>query len=187
MTQEPNRAATMDKIVALSKRRGFVYPGSDIYGGLANTWDFGPLGTELRNNIKQLWWRMFVQKRRDMVGLDAGVLMHPKVWEASGHVGGFNDPMVDCRETRARYRAEFDAIFFNIAYGPGCSIPAELGCDADEQGSLLTDTDHETSIPGIYAAGDITPGSKLAVRAAAEGTRAAIGVRRSLLPPERRV
>ena len=106
MTQEPNRAATMDKIVALSKRRGFVYPGSDIYGGLANTWDFGPLGAELRNNIKQLWWRTFVQKRRDMVGLDAGILMHPKVWEASGHVVNFNDPLVDCKTCKSRFRAD---------------------------------------------------------------------------------
>ena len=106
MTQVPNRAATMDKIVALSKRRGFVYPGSDIYGGLANTWDFGPLGTELRNNIKQLWWRTFVQKRRDMVGLDAGILMHPRVWEASGHVVNFNDPLVDCKTCKSRFRAD---------------------------------------------------------------------------------
>lgn len=106
MTQEPNRAATMDKIVALSKRRGFVYPGSDIYGGLANTWDFGPLGAELRNNIKQLWWRTFVQKRRDMVGLDAGILMHPRVWEASGHVVNFNDPLVDCKTCKSRFRAD---------------------------------------------------------------------------------
>jgi glycyl-tRNA synthetase len=103
---ETTRAATMDKIVALSKRRGFVYPGSDIYGGLANTWDFGPLGVELRNNIKQLWWRNFVQKRRDMVGLDAGILMHPRVWEASGHVVNFNDPLVDCKTCKARFRAD---------------------------------------------------------------------------------
>lgn len=106
MKQDKNRAATMDKIVALSKRRGFVYPGSDIYGGLANTWDFGPLGAELRNNIKQLWWRTFVQKRRDMVGLDAGILMHPKVWEASGHVVNFNDPLVDCKTCKSRFRAD---------------------------------------------------------------------------------
>lgn len=106
MTQESNRAATMDKIVALSKRRGFVYPGSDIYGGLANTWDFGPLGVELRSNIKQLWWRTFVQKRRDMVGLDAGILMHPRVWEASGHVVNFNDPLVDCKTCKSRFRAD---------------------------------------------------------------------------------
>jgi glycyl-tRNA synthetase len=103
---ETQRAATMEKIVALSKRRGFVFPGSDIYGGLANTWDFGPLGVELRNNIKQLWWKSFVQRRRDMVGLDAGILMHPKVWEASGHVVNFNDPLIDCKTCKARFRAD---------------------------------------------------------------------------------
>jgi len=96
----------MEKIVALSKRRGFVFPGSDIYGGLANTWDFGPLGVELRNNIKQLWWRTFVHRRRDMVGLDAGILMHPRVWEASGHVVNFNDPLVDCKTCKSRFRAD---------------------------------------------------------------------------------
>lgn len=96
----------MEKIVALSKRRGFVFPGSDIYGGLANTWDFGPLGVELRNNIKQLWWKTFVHRRRDMVGLDAGILMHPRVWEVSGHVVNFNDPLVDCKTCKARFRAD---------------------------------------------------------------------------------
>jgi glycyl-tRNA synthetase len=100
------RAATMEKIVALAKRRGFVYPGSDIYGGLANTWDYGPLGVELKNNIKQLWWRTFVQRRQDMVGLDAGILMHPRVWEASGHVVNFNDPLVDCKTCKSRFRAD---------------------------------------------------------------------------------
>lgn len=96
----------MDKIVALCKRRGFVYPGSEIYGGLANTWDYGPLGVELKNNVKQLWWRTFVQRRRDMVGLDGGILMHPRIWEASGHVVNFNDPLVDCKTCKARFRAD---------------------------------------------------------------------------------
>ena len=100
------RTATMEKVVALAKRRGFVFPGSDIYGGLANTWDMGPLGVELKNNIKQLWWRTFVQWRRDMVGLDAAILMHPKVWEASGHLVNFNDPLVDCKTCRSRFRAD---------------------------------------------------------------------------------
>jgi glycyl-tRNA synthetase len=100
------RAASMDKIVALAKRRGFVFPGSDIYGGLANTWDYGPLGVELKNNIKQLWWRTFIHRRRDMVGLDAGILMHPRVWEASGHVVNFNDPLVDCKTCKSRFRAD---------------------------------------------------------------------------------
>jgi glycyl-tRNA synthetase len=106
VTTAPTRQVTMEKIVALCKRRGFVFPGSDIYGGLANTWDYGPLGVELKNNVKQLWWRTFVQRRRDMVGLDAGILMHPKVWEASGHVANFNDPLVDCKTCKSRFRAD---------------------------------------------------------------------------------
>ncbi len=105
-TIQTTRAATMEKIVALCKRRGFVFPGSDIYGGLANTWDYGPLGVELKNNVKQLWWRTFVQRRRDIVGLDAGILMHPRVWEASGHVVNFNDPLVDCKTCKSRFRAD---------------------------------------------------------------------------------
>ncbi len=96
----------MEKITALAKRRGFVYPGSDIYGGLANTWDYGPLGAELKRNVKDLWWRTFVHRRRDMVGLDAGILMHPKIWEASGHVVNFNDPLVDCKTCKSRFRAD---------------------------------------------------------------------------------
>jgi glycyl-tRNA synthetase len=113
--EEPNRSmteytrsanVTMEKIVALSKRRGFVYPGSDIYGGLANTWDYGPLGAELKRNVKNLWWRTFVQRRRDVVGLDAAILMHPRVWEASGHVVNFNDPLVDCKTCKSRFRAD---------------------------------------------------------------------------------
>ena len=96
----------MDKIAALSKRRGFVFPGSDIYGGLANTWDYGPLGVELKRNVKDLWWRTFVHGRRDIVGIDAGILMHPRVWEASGHVESFNDPLVDCRTCKSRFRAD---------------------------------------------------------------------------------
>jgi glycyl-tRNA synthetase len=103
---QTTRAASMDKIAALAKRRGFVFPGSDIYGGLANTWDYGPLGAELKRNVKDLWWRTFVHRRRDVVGLDAGILMHPKVWEASGHVQNFNDPLVDCRTCKARFRAD---------------------------------------------------------------------------------
>jgi glycyl-tRNA synthetase len=105
-TTETSRIVTMDKIASLCKRRGFVFPGSDIYGGLANTWDYGPLGIELKRNVKDQWWRMFVHRRRDIVGLDAGILMHPRVWEASGHVESFNDPMVDCRTCKSRFRAD---------------------------------------------------------------------------------
>jgi glycyl-tRNA synthetase len=96
----------MEKIVSLCKRRGFIYPGSEIYGGLAGTFDYGPLGVELKNNITQLWWKMFVQERDDMYGLDASILMNPRVWEASGHVGGFNDPLVEDKKTKKRYRAD---------------------------------------------------------------------------------
>jgi glycyl-tRNA synthetase len=96
----------MEKIVSLAKRRGFIYPGSEIYGGLSGTWDYGPLGVELKNNIKQLWWRMFVQDRDDMCGLDAAILMNPKAWEASGHVSGFSDPLVECKKCKRRFRAD---------------------------------------------------------------------------------
>jgi len=98
--------ASLDQLVSLCKRRGFVYPGSEIYGGLANTWDYGPLGVELKNNIKQLWWKEFVRKRTDMVGLDAAILMNPKAWEASGHVGNFADPLVDCKACKQRFRGD---------------------------------------------------------------------------------
>ncbi|OGG50125.1 glycine--tRNA ligase [Candidatus Kaiserbacteria bacterium RIFCSPHIGHO2_01_FULL_54_36] len=98
--------ASMEKIVSLAKRRGFIYPGSEIYGGLSGTWDYGPLGVELKNNVKQLWWRMFVQERDDMCGLDAAILMNGKVWEASGHVSGFSDPLVECKKCKRRFRAD---------------------------------------------------------------------------------
>jgi glycyl-tRNA synthetase len=96
----------MEKIVSLCKRRGFIFPGSEIYGGLAGTWDYGPYGIELKNNIKQLWWKTFVQDRDDMVGVDAAILMHPRVWEASGHVSGFSDPLVECSKCKRRFRAD---------------------------------------------------------------------------------
>lgn len=96
----------MDKIVSLCKRRGFIFPGSEIYGGLANSWDYGPLGVELKNNIKQLWWRRFVQQRDDMVGIDAALIMNPKVWEASGHLKEFSDPLVECKNCHNRFRAD---------------------------------------------------------------------------------
>lgn len=96
----------MDKIVALCKRRGFIYPGSEIYGGLANSWDYGPVGVELKNNIKQLWWKRFVQQKENIVGLDAALIMNQRVWEASGHVENFTDPMVECKKCHARFRAD---------------------------------------------------------------------------------
>jgi glycyl-tRNA synthetase len=99
-------ATVMDKIVSLCKRRGFVFQSSEIYGGLGSVWDYGPLGVELKKNVKDRWWRAMVQARDDIEGLDAAILMHPKVWEASGHVAGFTDPLVDCRTCKARFRAD---------------------------------------------------------------------------------
>ncbi|MDE5858986.1 MAG: glycine--tRNA ligase, partial [Oscillospiraceae bacterium] len=97
---------SMDKIVALCKGRGFVYPGSEIYGGLANTWDYGPLGVLLKNNIKNAWLKKFVQECPYNVGLDSAILMNPQTWVASGHLGGFSDPLMDCRECKTRHRAD---------------------------------------------------------------------------------
>ena len=101
-----DRIVTMEKITSLAKGRGFVYPGSEIYGGLANTWDYGPLGVEFKNNLKKAWWKKFVQESKYNVGLDAAILMNPRTWEASGHVGGFSDPLIDCKECKARFRAD---------------------------------------------------------------------------------
>ena len=97
---------SMEKVVALAKNRGFVYAGSEIYGGLANTWDYGPLGVELKNNVKKAWWKKFVQESPYNVGVDCAILMNPEVWVASGHVGGFSDPLMDCKECHERFRAD---------------------------------------------------------------------------------
>ena len=96
----------MDKIVALAKSRGFVYPGSEIYGGLANTWDYGNLGVELKNNVKRAWWQKFIQENPYNVGVDCAILMNPQTWVASGHLGGFSDPLMDCKECHERFRAD---------------------------------------------------------------------------------
>jgi len=101
-----NVEKTMSKIVSLCKRRGFIFQGSDIYGGLANTWDYGPLGAELKRNVKDYWWKKVVHERDDVVGLDSAILMHPRVWEASGHVAGFNDALIDCKQCKSRFRAD---------------------------------------------------------------------------------
>ena len=101
-----NNKKTMEKIVALCKNRGFVYPGSEIYGGLANSWDYGPLGVEFKNNVKAAWWKKFVRESKYNVGLDSAILMNPQTWVASGHVGGFSDPLIDCRGCKMRHRAD---------------------------------------------------------------------------------
>ncbi len=101
-----NTKKTMDKIVALCKNRGFIFPGSEIYGGLANSWDYGPLGVEFKNNVKKAWWKKFVQESKYNVGLDSAIIMNPQTWVASGHLGGFSDPMMDCRVCHTRHRAD---------------------------------------------------------------------------------
>lgn len=106
MNEKKRNIDSLKEIVALCKRRGFVYPGSEIYGGFANTYSYGPYGAELKKNIKDLWWKRFVQERRDIVGIDGPILLHPKAWEASGHVQGFNDALIDCKECKSRYRAD---------------------------------------------------------------------------------
>jgi glycyl-tRNA synthetase len=118
--EEPN---LMEKIISLCKRRGFIFPGSEIYGGLANSWDYGPLGVELKNNIKQLWWKRFVQSRDDVVGIDASLIMNPKVWTASGHLATFSDPLVECKKCHERFRA--DAIDLN-APCPKCGAKKQF-------------------------------------------------------------
>jgi glycyl-tRNA synthetase len=119
-------AASLDVLVSLAKRRGFVFGGSDIYGGIAGFWDYGPLGVELRNNIKAAWWRSMVRLRDDIEGIDAAIIMNPRVWEASGHVAGFSDPMVDCRNCKHRFRA-------SDLKGP----PADIACpDCGQKGTL---------------------------------------------------
>src|SRR3989344_9048001 len=101
-----DKEGVMEKIVSLCKRRGFVYQGSETYGGLAGTWDYGPLGVALKKNIENLWWRYFVDSRDDMFGLDSAILMNPKVWESSGHVSGFSDPLVACEKCKRRFRED---------------------------------------------------------------------------------
>ncbi len=98
--------STMEKLVSLAKKRGFIFPGSDIYGGLANAWDYGPLGVELKNNIKKAWWKKFIQENPYNVGVDCAILMNPQVWVASGHVGSFSDPLIDCKKCKSRHRAD---------------------------------------------------------------------------------
>jgi glycyl-tRNA synthetase len=118
---------TMDTIVALAKARGFIFPGSEIYGGLANSWDYGPLGVELKNNIKQAWWQKFVRACPYNVGLDSAILMNPQVWVASGHVGGFSDPLMDCRECKGRFRADqvIKQYLASLNAGGASSAPTE--------------------------------------------------------------
>ncbi|MBT5657124.1 MAG: glycine--tRNA ligase, partial [Phycisphaerae bacterium] len=133
---------SMDELVSLCKRRGFIYPASEIYGGINGFWDYGPLGTALKNNLRDRWWRDMVKRppigpdgnEISVVGLDSAIIQNAKVWEASGHVGGFNDPMVDCRETKSRYRADH-MMCLGVKGDTGGQIYAYIGGDEDSLGS----------------------------------------------------
>lgn len=139
-----NTDKTMDKIVALCKGRGFVYSGSEIYGGLANTWDYGPLGVELKNNVKRAWWKKFVQENPYNVGLDAAILMNPQVWVASGHVATFNDPLIDCKSCRMRHRAD--------------KLVEEWNIENDVSDILVEAMDNNALITYIREKGIVCPG-----------------------------
>ncbi len=131
-----NSEKTMDKIVALCKNRGIIFPGSEIYGGLANSWDYGPLGVEFKNNVKKAWWKKFVQESKYNVGLDSAIIMNPEAWVASGHVGGFSDLLMDCKSCHARHRA--DKLIEDYAFGNGLEDnPA--GWSFDEMASYIAE------------------------------------------------
>ena len=135
-----DRAVTMEKIIALCKNRGYIYPGSEIYGGLANTWDFGPLGVEFKNNIKDAWRQKFVRESGLNVGLDAAILMNPQTWVASGHVGGFSDPLIDCRACKTRYRADQLIEDYLKENEPDEEVVVD-GWSKDEMESFIADKD----------------------------------------------
>ena len=135
---------TMDKIVALAKARGFVYPGSEIYGGLANTWDYGNLGVELKNNVKRAWWQKFVQENPYNVGVDCAILMNPQTWVASGHLGGFSDPLMDCKSCKERFRA--DKLIEDYMAENGITIEGSVDAWTPEEMKAYVD-EHEIACP----------------------------------------
>ena len=130
-----NTDKTMDKIVALCKTRGFIFPGSEIYGGLANSWDYGPLGVEFKNNVKKAWWKKFVQESRYNVGLDSAIIMNPQAWVASGHVGGFSDPLMDCKQCKTRHRA--DKLIEDYAFENGLTDVNPAGWSFEEMSAFI--------------------------------------------------
>ena len=139
---------TMEKIVALAKARGFVYPGSEIYGGLANTWDYGNLGVELKNNVKRAWWQKFIQENPSKVGVDCAILMNPQTWVASGHLGGFSDPLMDCKECHERFRA--DKIIEDFSAEKGIELTSSVdGWSNEEMQNFIAE--HKIPCPSCGA------------------------------------
>src|SRR3990167_3606268 len=170
---------TMQKIVALAKRRGFIYPGSEIYGGLAGTWDFGPLGSLLKKNLKDLWWRDMVQLRSDIVGVDAAIMMNPKAWEASGHVEAFTDPLVECRICHKRFRADDEeAMSAHAKEEMKKSGSSEMSLWTEPQTFNLLVKAYLGVIEGkqseIYLRGEITNGVQVNFRNVVDSTRVKI-------------
>jgi len=159
---------TLDSIVALAKRRGFVYPGSEIYGGIAGFWDYGPLGTELKKNIKTEWWRSMVQMRDDVVGLDAAIIMNPKVWEASGHTKAFADPLVECKVCHKRFRADKEEEIFVHA-----KLHQNTQWTEPKQFNLLTEVYLGVTEPKekVYLRGEITQGVFVNFKNVVDSTR----------------
>ena len=132
-----NNEKTMEKIVSLCKGRGFIFAGSEIYGGLSNTWDYGPLGVELKNNVKRAWWKRFVQQSPYNVGLDSAILMNPEVWVATGHVGGFSDPLMDCKDCKTRHRADKLIEDFDIRSGEGADTITRSMSGGNQQKAIV--------------------------------------------------
>ena len=139
-----NAEKTMDKIVALCKGRGFIFAGSEIYGGLANTWDYGPLGVELKNNVKKAWWKKFVQENPYNVGQDSAILMNPQTWVASGHLGGFSDPLMDCKECKERFRA--DKLIEDYCAQENITLPKPIDAFSQEEMSAFIE-EHQIPCP----------------------------------------
>jgi hypothetical protein len=173
----------MDKMVSLCKRRGFIFPSSEIYGGINGFWDYGPLGVELLRNIKEEWWRTMTY-REDIEGIDAAILMHPRVWEASGHVANFTDPMVDCRECRARFRAD------QLEDAP-CGSPAYKGRKASRcqaEGKFIRQSGGKGQYGHVVLQVEpLAPGEKFQFVDAIKGTPARILDTRKTTPGWRRL
>jgi len=161
----------MEKIVALCKRRGFIYPGSDIYGGLAGTWDYGPLGTLLKNNLKEIWWKEMIQLRQDIVAIDAAIMMNPKAWEASGHVEAFTDPLIECKVCNQRFRSDKEEeIKEHVEFHKGKKIdwtePKKFNLLVKAYLGIIEGKQSE-----IYLRGEITNGAQVNFKNIVDSTR----------------
>lgn len=176
-TQSNSQQVTMDKITSLAKRRGYIFPGSEIYGGLAGTWDYGPLGVELKNNIKKAFWQSMVYQREDIVGLDAAILMNPKVWEASGHVAAFADPLVECKVCHERFRTDQEEEINRHGESHKNTPRVESMWTEPKQFNLLVEAKLgvlEEAKQRVYLRGEITQGVHVNFKNVLDSTRVSI-------------